>query len=183
MTLSVDQGVAALVAATQEVLELEARLEIAKANKLRLERETLPPIFDLASCKEFLYRPTGQKAKIGTIVTGSLPKASDDNPSARTDAIDYALSIGGEEFVQSIVTASWARGERDKAIAVYNNLRRSDNSAKLGIDETIHHMTLKSWVRRRVAAGQPTNLTALGCDVFSAVTLGKPRGNRNSEDV
>lgn len=182
MTQTVDEGVAALVAATNEVAELESRLEVAKANKLRLEREVLPPIFDLAACKKFVYRPTGQTAKIGTIVTGSLPKATDDNPAARSDAIDYALSIGGEEFVQSIVTASWSRGEREKAVAVYNNLRRSDNSAKVGIDETIHHMTLKSWVKRRVAAGQPTNLDALGCDVFSAVTLSKARSTSHDSE-
>src|SRR5690348_1102365 len=106
MPMTVEEGVAALFAATNEVDELEARLAIAKARKSELERDLLPPISMAASCLDFTHE-SGLKAKIGTVITGSLPKDTADNPHARSEAIEYASSIGGDPFIMSTVSAAW----------------------------------------------------------------------------
>lgn len=181
MPMNVEEGVAALFAATEKVERLEAELKLAKTQKSTLERDLLPPIFMSASCLNFTH-DSGRVAKLGTIITGSLPKDTDDNPHARRDAIEYASRLGGDPFIMTTVEASWDKGDRDKALRWYAELRRQDNSAKASVAEDIHHMTLKAWVGRLLKAGTAIETAKLGIDAFQGVTFAKRRKSTNSDE-
>lgn len=176
---TVAEGIAALVDADALVDRLEEQLKAAKKAKYELETITLPNVFADAGEVEATLA-SGAKAKLGQMITGSLPKVDyDTSPEVqaatiakREAAIEWADANGWGPLIKCEVRAKWDKGDRDKAIAAYNALR-GDNSVDLHLLEDIHPMTLQSQVRQRIAQGLPVPLETLGVTVLPAVRLTK----------
>lgn len=162
------EGVAALWAATQAVVAAEANLSLAKAEKERLETQVLPEIFRRERVKDFTHE-NGAKAKIGTKVVGSLPKA-DLFPEAREDALAWVVANGYEDTIKVEVKAKWGRGERDRAMLAYEGLR-GDNSATVDLKEDIHPATYASMIHAHIKDGKPADLTMLGVELIQRVSF------------
>lgn len=177
--LTPGQGVDTLLQAEKDVKTLEEELAKAKAYKRELETAVLPDVFGAAEQKE-ATSTSGAKAKFGLLITGSLPKVDEDaseeeqalQAQAREEAIKLADSYGWGPLIKSTVTAAYDKGDREKALELYQKLR-GDNSVILKIDESIHAMTLASQVRKRIQEGKAVNSAALGLTVMTAVTLTK----------
>lgn len=174
------QGVDTLLQSEREIEALEEKLKAAEAYHQELETSILPDIFGAADQTEATSN-SGAKAKFGNHVTGSLPKVDDKadpatqagQQAAREAAIALAVSYEWEPFIKTEMKASWDKGDREKALATYRELRLKDNSVILKIDETIHAQTLASQARQRLAKGLPIDFTALGLTVLPSVKLTK----------
>lgn len=165
-----------------EMLEQQA----AETNKLiaKVETETLPAVFDKFDETD-LTTLRGNRAERKWVMVGSLPHVLDkdtpeearDHQMARIAAIDLAVEYGWEPFIKCVVSAQFDKGDREKALKLYN-LARGDNSAVVEIKEDIHFMTLQKQARERLQAGRATNLEALGLKRIPAVKLAKPKKDR-----
>lgn len=146
------------------------RLAHLTAEKTRLETEVLPALFAEAGITQ-LKTADGETVKLGLVASGSLPK----DEEGRKAAIEWLAANGYNEVIEAKVVASWARGDRDKAEALFNELR-GDNSMKLTLDESVNHMTLGALAKRRVQQGLETPLATLGVSVISRARFtGKQR--------
>lgn len=140
---------------------LTEQLAFQTAEKTRLETDTLPALFAEAGITE-LKTKDGAKVKVGLVAAGSLPK----EPEKRQAAIQWLVENGYGELIESKVTASWSRGDREKAEKLFEQLR-GDNSAKLTMDDSVNHMTLGALAKRRVQEGSEVPLETLGVSVIS----------------
>lgn len=154
-----------LSAVDAEIEAFEKRIKELKERKNALETITLIDLFNETGLREAVLATTGQKAKRELVATGSLNK----DPSLRKQAIEWLVATGYGDSIENTVTSSYARGDRDRALAIYNQLRSSDNAAKVTFDEGIHHSTLKRIARDCITRGLPVPLTTLGVDVVSRV--------------
>jgi hypothetical protein len=145
----------------------EAALEELSGRKRTLETEVLPAMFAEAGVRSWEL-PDGGKATLSTKARGSLPK----EPELRKAAIDWLVENGHEGLIEAKITASWNRSERDKAIAIYEQLRQ-DNSVKLALDEGVNHMTLSKMCKDAVTSGQEIPLETLGVVVMPEVLITK----------
>lgn len=160
--------------------ELERQLKETKQLRNKLETETLVELLDKFEQPE-VVTSTGAKAKRKLHVVGSLPKVGDkdteaeaaENRRKRSKAIEVAEGYGWQPFIKSTVQAAFDKTDRDKAVELYNEIRRNSNSADVSIDETIHPMTLQAQVRKRIQAGLDVQLDALGVTAMAAVKLVK----------
>lgn len=152
--------------------DLTEQLALLTAQKTRLEIETLPALFAEAGITE-LRTENGDRLKMGLMASGSLPK----DPEKRKLAIEWLAANGYNDVIESKVTASWARGDREKAEGLYEQLR-GDNSMKLSLDDSVNHMTLGKLAKERVQSGQEIPLDTLGVSVISRVRFTTSRGAR-----
>lgn len=180
MPRSVAEGVQALVDADRAVDAAEAALAAAKLVKRELQTIELPEIFAQAGEMEVTL-PNGAKAKLGTMIEGSLPKVDEKAPQdqqllqeqARRDAIEWLDANGCTDLMKCEVRAAYAKGDADKARKAAAELQRNDNSAVVKLIEDIHPQTLQAEARRRLTAGKPIPLATLGLVALPAVKLTK----------
>lgn len=174
------QGVDILFQAEVEAEQLEARLKLANAYIHELETKILVEIFDAADQVEATAAQSGAKAKKKLHIEGSLPKVDDkatgaelmEQISRRAAAIALCSSYGWDPLIKTKITAAWDKGDREKALALYEQLRK-DNSVILQKDESIHASTLKSMARKRLEEGKSLDPDTLGLTALPAVKLTK----------
>src|SRR5262245_10110594 len=148
----------------------EAALAILKAEKERLETLELPALFaDARQSKVTL--DNGATALRSLMARGSLPK----EPDERQLALIWLTDHGYGPLIEAKVIASWSRGHRGKAIEEYQRLR-GDNSAKVILDEGMHHTTLGKQMKDRIQHGLPVPMSLLGISIIPRVRFTK-RGN------
>ena len=162
------RGVAALVAATLRVRDLERELEVAKAEVTRLEQMELPQAFTEASISE-LQIERGIGARRDLSVVGSLPSEEPRHTAGLNRLVEY----GHQDNIRSMVTLNFGREHRDAALEYFNTVR-TDNRAFVTINETIHHSTLRALALERVRNGQPVDFENLGLTVIRRVRLLRP---------
>lgn len=180
MTLSVAQGIQALVDATIAVDAAEEAWKAAKKIKRDLETVTLPEVFADAGTVESTL-PSGAKAKLGTMIEGSLPRVDEKSPTseqllqeeARAAAIRWLCDNDCEDLIKSEVRASYAKGDAEQARKLAAEIRRTSNSAVVKLIEDIHPQTLQAEARRRLGAGTAIPLATLGLVALPAVKLTK----------
>ncbi len=165
--LNVALGELAEIDAT--IVAYEEQIDALKARKNALETGTLIELFNELQVREVVYDPTGKKAKRELVATGGLNK----DPVPRAEAIQLICSWGFEDTIENTVTASYARGSRERAMATYQSLRSGDNAAKVKFEEGLHPSTLKKIALDRLRAGLEVPFTTLGLDVTSRVRFSK----------
>ena len=164
------RGVAALVAATLRVQQLEAELAVAKAEVSRLELQELPQAFTEDGLSELRIPGAGRiGARRDIQVRGSLPAEEPRHTAGLNRLVEY----GYEENIRSMVTANFGREHRDAAREYYEAMR-TDNRAFTTLQETIHHSTLRAIGLERARAGTETDWDNLGLIVQRRVTLLRP---------
>jgi hypothetical protein len=153
-----------------QIEQVEKEFERLKGVRQRLERETLPQLFAEAGIKS-IELDDGSRITLSTMAEGSLPK----EPAIRAEALAWLVANGYENLIECKVTASWSRGDREKAQAEAQRLQAL-GSAKVLLDEGIHHSTLGARMRDRVVEGLETPLTLLGVAVFPRARFTKRSG-------
>lgn len=174
------QGVDTLLQAEREVEALELQVSDAKAYQYELETSILPDVFGAAEQKEATSN-AGAKAIFKNHILGSLPKIDEKSSeteqaiqrAAREAAINKAEEYGWGPLIKTTMTASWDKGDRDKALETARNLRASDNSVVMKVDESIHAQTLAARARERLRQGLGIELSVLGLTCLPAVKLTK----------
>lgn len=163
------RGVAALVAATLRLKELEAAVADAKAEISTLENIELPAAFTEDGISELRLPDGGPAAKRDMSVQGSLPS---DEPR-HAAGLEWAVANGYEGVIRSVVQANFGMEHRQAALDYYNAMRL-DNRASTTLNETIHHSTLKALALERARTGLPVDWDNLGLVLIRRVKLIRP---------
>jgi hypothetical protein len=153
--------------AAEELAAINRKIELAaeattrlNERKGELEKTILPDLFQQAGVKSIKLE-NGATVTLSIMAEGSLPK----DPEKRKQALEWLVANGYEDFIEVSVTASFVKGHHSHAVEVYEKLR-TDNQAKVALEEGIHPMTLKSQIKKRVSEGGETPLDLLGIAVF-----------------
>lgn len=187
MSDEVTRGIIALVDADRLVDDLEAQLSAANKALYELRTVTLPMIFADADAMEQTVGGegpyAGAKAKVGTMITGSLPRVDEKNDTTpemvaakearRSAAIAWLVENGCEALIKCDVVVKYDKGDADKARKLAADIQRQDNSAHVIVKEDIHPQTLQAEVRRRLLAGKAVPVETLGIVALPAVSLTK----------
>lgn len=83
------------------------------------------------------------------------------------------ISTPPEEVGSAVAALEAATVRVEAAKAELDERLRGDNSAKVSMDETIHHTTLQAMVRQRLKDCLPIPLETLGITVLDSVKLVK----------
>jgi len=156
-----------------EIEAFEERVKALKAKKDQLETGTLIELYNELGVRSVTHDASGRKASRLLVPTGSLNK----DPEQRKLAVEWLVANGYEDTINVTLDASWARGDRAKALAAYEHLRRQDNSAKIEMGEGVHWKTLGKIAVDCITSGKEVPLTTLGIDVVSRVRFTKKRSS------
>jgi hypothetical protein len=147
--------------------DLEQQLKEINAKIQRTEREELPDLFGQAGVSRVDINADGNHpafiAELGTVYTAKIP---DDK---RLDALQWFEQHGHGDLVKSVITIQFGMQEHEARLAVMKLL--SDNNVEYYTNESVHHMTLKAFVKGELTAGRIIPMDLLGAYVFEEVKI------------
>lgn len=156
-----ESSLQALTSLAKEAKELEDEMKgyetAIKALKERyrdITEKSIPDMMAQLHLSEFKL-DTGQKVTTKEFVSGSLPK--DDR---RATAIEWLEQHGAGELIETQVGMKFRRSEHDKAQEIAEKLRLQGYEVQA--DSNVHHSTLCSFARERMALGETIPLDILG---------------------
>ena len=139
----------------RQIALLDKSLSEARKKYLELTRVQLPDIMAELGFNSFTLSD-GSKIKIDDMIEGSLPK----DPVARAAAVTILESIGGEEMIRNEVVVPFERKQHNVAVNLARELQ--DRGLNVRVQQDVHHMTLKSFVREKLAHGEEVPFEKLG---------------------
>lgn len=147
--------------------DLEQQLEQIKNKIQKIERDELPEMFTKAGVSSVTVEPTGNHpafvAERKTAYNASIPE------DKRQDAFQWLEDNGHGDLVKSVIDITFGMQEHEKRLAVMKLL--SDAGIQFYNHESIHHMTLKAFVKREITAGRMIPMDLLGVFVFDEVKI------------
>lgn len=141
-----------LAAAEQAVKE-------AKAAMLTTERETLPLLMTELGLTEIKLKD-GAVVSVKEDVDVKIPEAR------RSEAMDWLVKNGFGGIVKTEVSKQFGAGEMNEAVTLYETI---GDGAKLA--STVHHSTLKSFVREQLAQGTNIPYDMFGIFPYSVAII------------
>jgi hypothetical protein len=148
-------------------VDLEQQLKLLDNNIKKIERDELPEMFTHAGISSITVEATGNHpafiAERKTVYGAAIP---DDK---RMEAFQWFEQSGNGDLVKSVINIYFGMQEHNARLRVMKIL--SDAGVQYYNNETLHHMTLKAFVKREMEAGHiiPTDL--LGVFVFDEVKI------------
>jgi hypothetical protein len=136
------------------VSDLETDLKQAKASLRQLTQELIPQLMDDLGITEITAG--NHKVALEDFVSGALPA----EPHARKRALEWLEAHDGSGIIKSDVVVPFSRTDHERATRLANVLKQDGYDAH--VQSSVHHMTLKSYIRERLEKGEDIDLEALG---------------------
>jgi hypothetical protein len=132
-----------------------------------IERHELIDLFNDAGVSSVTVDPDGNHpgfvADRNTVYTAKIPDEK------RMAAFQWMESNGHGDLVKSVINIIFGMQEHEKRLAVMKLL--SDHGIEFYANESIHHATLKAFVKREVQAGRVLPADLLGTYIFDEVKI------------
>lgn len=144
-----------MVAKEEEFAEAEKALAELKAVVLRLEREDLPMLMAEVGLRE-LTLTSGKKITLKEDVDAKITEANKPN------AFAWLLEHGYGGIIKTLVSVQFGKGEHDEAAKIQNALQAKYKDRTVVLDENVHPMTLKAFVKERMGAGEAVPIDLFG---------------------
>lgn len=144
------------------VEELEGELKAAKAAMLRTEREDLPQLMVEVGLTEV-------RLEDGTLVR--LEEDCDTRITDRTRdrALTWLLQNGFGGLIKTEVAVRFGRGEHDRAVEASDMLAQNYDAVETR--ETVHHSTLKAFVKEQMASGNAIPMDLFNVHPYQKATI------------
>lgn len=139
----------------RQLVMLEAEMSRVRKEYLDLTRVQLPDVMAEIGVQSFVLAD-GSKIKVEDMIEGSLPK----DPVARASAVTILESIGGGEMIRNEVVVPFERKQHNIAVNLARELQ--DRGLNVRVQQDVHHMTLKSFVREKLSHGEEVPFEKLG---------------------
>jgi hypothetical protein len=156
-----------LVAQATAITTLEEKLEFAKARQRELAHRTIPDAMDEAGVDHIGLPDIGVDIRIKPWFDGSLPKREDQ--VRRQAAMEWLVEEGHGDLIKTTVSVVFGRGEHNQALTMVNQMNEFMGSEGWGnvatMNEDVHHMTYKAFLREQVEAGVALPLDTLNATV------------------
>ena len=140
----------------------EAALKDAKAALARTERETLPDIMAEVGVSA-LELEDGTRVEVVADCTAKIPHKH------LGEAHAWLAENGFGGLIKTSVVVGFGRGERDRAAETAERLRAEHDD--VAATESVHHSTLRAFVRERIEAGEPVPADLFGVFTFSRAVI------------
>ena len=147
--------------------DLEQQLERIKKRINTIERDELTEMFTKAEISSVTVDAKGNHpafvAERGTVYTASIPE------DKRMEAFEWFEQQGHGDLVKSVITINFGMQEHEKKLHAMKVL--SDAGIEYYANESVHHMTLKAFIKREIQAGRLIPMDLLGVFVFDEVKI------------
>lgn len=149
-----------------EAAALEALLKTTNEEVSKLEMVDLPLAMDSAGLP-FYGLPDGRKVSVDKIIRASIPA------DRKTPAFEWLRANNHADLIKNELSVSLERGKDEEAKKITEFVK----SLKLTCDqkESVHHMTLTSFVKEQMAKGKSIPLETLGVFIGRKATISKKK--------
>jgi hypothetical protein len=147
--------------------DLEARLKDLGKQIQIVERNELPSMFTQAGVSSITVEADRNHpafvAERGTVYTAKIPD------ERRLEALEWFDQQGHGDLVKSIITIQFGMHEHEERLRVMKLL--ADHNIEYYTNESVHHSTLKAFVKREIQGGRIVPMDLLGVYVFDEVKI------------
>ena len=147
--------------------DLENQDNEIRAKIQHVERHELIDLFDSAGISSVAVDADGNHppfvAERTTVYEGKIPE------ERRIEALDWFTQTGHGDLVKSVITIQFGMHEWEEKMRVMGIL--SDYKIEYYTNESVHHMTLKAFVRTEIQKGHIIPMDLLGAYVFDEVKI------------
>lgn len=147
--------------------DLENQLREMNDKISHVERHELIDLFDNAGISRIDVEADGNhppfKAERTTFYGAKIPE------DKRIEALQWFEQTGHGDLVKSIIDIQFGMHEHEARLRVMKLL--SDNHVEYYTNESVHHSTLKAFVRREIQHGRIIPMDLLGAYVFDEVKI------------
>jgi len=153
-----------LVARRKAMAEVEEELSILKADVLKIEREDMPNLMAEVGLQEI-------KLTNGSVITIKEDVDARISDVNRPAAYDWLLRNGYGGIIKTVVSVQFGKGEHDNAEAATRTLQNEFSDRPVALEETVHPMTLKAFVKERMTSGDPVPMDLFGVYAYSKAVI------------
>jgi hypothetical protein len=147
--------------------DLENQLKEVQGRITGIERKDLPDMFAKAKISSVSVEADGNHpafvASRDTVYAAKIPEEK------RMEAFQWFESQGHGDLVKSVIQIVFGMQEHTERLKVMKLL--SDHSIEYWNNESIHHQTLKAFVKREIQAGHIIPQDLLGVFIFDEVKI------------
>ena len=150
-----------------EKAELEERVKRLNSKISGIERKDLPDMFAQAKVSSVTVEPDGNHPGfVAARETVYVAKIPDDK---RMEAFQWFEQTGHGDLVKSVIQIVFGMQEHEARLKVMKLL--ADNGVEYWNNESVHHQTLKAFVKRELIAGRIIPRDLLGVFIFDEVKI------------
>jgi hypothetical protein len=147
--------------------DLEDQVKQVENRITKIERDELPELFRKAKLSSLTVEADGNHpafvAERNTVYSASIPQ------DKRLDAFQWFESQGHGDLIKSVITIQFGMQEHEKRLATMKLL--DNHGVEYYTNESIHHMTLKAFVRHEVKAGHIIPHDLLGVYIYDEIQI------------
>jgi hypothetical protein len=147
--------------------DLANQIELIDNNIKKIERDELPEMFTQAGISSVTVEAQGNHpgfvAERGTVYNAKIPE------DKRQDAFQWLEQNGHGDLVKSVINIFFGMQEHEERLRVMKIL--SDAGVQFYNNESVHHMTLKAFVKSQIQKGHLIPMDLLGVFVFDEVKI------------
>ena len=144
----------------QQVMELGAKIT-------HVERHDLIDMFDSAGLSSITVDADGNYpafvAQRATVYGAKIPE------ERRMEALNWFEASGHGDLVKSVITIQFGMQEHEERLRVMKLL--SDSHVEYYTNESVHHMTLKAFIKGELIKGHVIPMDLLGAYMFDEVKI------------
>jgi hypothetical protein len=148
-------------------LDLEDQLKHQNHSIQKIERDELPEMLTRAGVSSVTIDPDGNHpgfvVERRTVYTASIPDEK------RQDAFEWFEQNGHGDLIKSVINIIFGMQEHEERLRVMKVL--SDAKIEYYTNESVHHQTLKAFVKREIQNGRIIPMDLLGVYVFDEVKI------------
>jgi hypothetical protein len=154
------------LALEREKSDLEAQLKSVQQQLDRVGGVDIPAAMDAIGMKDFMLK-SGERITVDRKVKASIPKAK------QKEAFAWLRENEHGSLIKNNVTASFGRGEDDKAVELLQKLDAAGFTVSQ--KEAVHAQTLGAFVREQMARGEPLPADLLGIFEYNVTKISSPK--------
>ena len=147
--------------------DIENQLKEAGERILHVERHELIDMFDNAGISSIAVDPDGNHpafvARRTTVYGGKIPEERE------AEALTWFEATGHGDLVKAVIVILFGMQEHSERLRVMKLL--SDNHVQYSSKESIHHSTLKAFIKNELKASHIIPMDLLGAYVFDEVKI------------
>lgn len=152
-----------------EITEAEVKLEELKGKHVKLTRVRLPELMETLGLESFKLK-SGEVIEIKESVNASITEEN------KPRAWEWLEEHHFDGIIKSAVALSFGKDELDKAKELVTKL--ADMGFYTELTRSVHPMTLKSFVKERLEAGDAIPLDTFGVFEFKEAKFKSPRASK-----
>jgi hypothetical protein len=147
--------------------DLEAQVSEIGKKIINVERHELTDLFDNANISSIdvnaIDNHPAFTAERATVYGAKIPD------ERRIEALNWFEAAGHGDLVKSVITITFGMQEHEERLRVMKLL--SENGVEYYTNESVHHMTLKAFVKKELTLGHIIPQDLLGVYVFDEVKI------------